>query len=107
MKKSILVVEFIENEKVVFAILFAGIMDEKYIYVKRISGGDSEEVEYIQLLIENTTDATDEWDGLPEGIPVKTIEVPAELGLDDHRIDSMPIISEKVINELLQTVSLV
>ena len=107
MKKAILVVEFIENDKVDFAILFAGVMDEKHIYVKRISGGYSEEVEYIQLLIENTTDATDDWSGMPEGIPIKTIELPAEVGLDDPRIDSMPFISEEVKNELLQAVSLV
>jgi hypothetical protein len=91
-KKVDLSVEFVdENNNIVFAVLFIGVMTRRNMYAKRVSVIDSRpDEDYIKvnkkdvILNQNVTSVYDHL-----GITHYSISVPDEVGLDDPRIISV------------------
>ena len=92
MKKIELSVEFNdENNNIVFAVLFIGVMTRRNIYAKRVSSINSRpDEDYIKVKKEDVIleqNVKSVYDHL--GITHYSISIPNKLGLDDPRIISV------------------
>ena len=105
-KVALFIEEYNENEDVVFATAFVGVMDEESIYAKRVSNSSESDPEFIKVSTKDTQDCTACCEGLKEDFTARDMHVSEKDSLEDSRIIKEPKISEEIKESILEAVKL-
>ena len=105
MKKIVFFAEEINKKgEVDFAVMCVGVMDEEFIYAKRISNVGSNNPEFIQVLVKDTEDCTSAVQGLKKDFVSRSLEVFEKEWFEDPRINTEPTISEECMAEIMSAI---
>lgn len=105
MKKIVFFAEETNKKgEVEFAVMCVGIMDEEFIYAKRISNVGSKDPEFIQVSVKDTQDCTSAVQGLKKDFVSRSLEVSEKDWFEDSRINTNPNISQEYMAEILSAI---
>ena len=105
MKKIVFFAEEVNKEgKVEFAVMCVGVMDDEFIYAKRISNTPSNNPEFIQVSVKDTEDCTSAVQGLKKDFVSRSLEVSEKDWFEDPRIITNPNISQEYMAKIFSAI---
>ncbi len=107
MKKVMLFVEEMDKDgEVTFATLFVGVMDDEFIYVKRVSVSCETDPEFIKVSVKDTKDCSSACVGIKENFAARDMQVSENDALEDSRIIKEPDMSEEIKELILDAITM-